>query len=71
MLKCTKFECTTGHNILNYLQSKHVTELCRFCEEENEIFDHILNEYPCVQQARFDMLNNTPIISTTTGIQLI
>ena len=41
-------ECTTGHNYLNYLQSKiypeDVSELCRFCEEEPETFDHLLNE---------------------------
>ena len=35
-------ECTTGHNNLNYLQSKiypeDVSELCRFCEEEPETY---------------------------------
>ena len=61
-------ECTTGHNNLHYLQSKiypeDVSELCRFCEEEKETFDHLLNECPCFQQARFDILHNQPIINT-------
>ena len=61
-------ECTTGHNNLNYLQSKiypeDVSELCRFCEEEPETFDHLLNECTCFQQARFDILHNQPIINT-------
>ena len=61
-------ECTTGHNNLNYLQSKiypeDVSELCRFCEEEPETFDHLLNECPCFQQARFDILQNQPIQNT-------
>ena len=55
-------ECTTGHNNLNYLQSSKiypegVSELCRFCEEEPETFDHF-------QQARFDILRNQLIINT-------
>ena len=62
-------ECTTGHNNLNYLQSKiypeDISDLCRFCEEEPETFDHLLNECPCFQQARFDILHNQPIINTT------
>ena len=66
-------ECTTGHNNLNYLQSKiypeDVSELCRFCEEEPETFDHILNECPCFQQARFDILHNQPIKTHLTGTQ--
>ena len=61
-------ECATGHNNLNYLQSKiypeDVSELCRFCEEEPETFDHLLNECPCFQQARFDILQNQPIQNT-------
>ena len=57
-------ECTTGHNNLNYLQSKIYPEDCRFCEEEPETFDHLLNECPCFQQARFDILHNQPIQNT-------
>ena len=48
---------------MHYLQSKicpeDVSELCRFCEEEPETFDHLLNE-----QARFDILHNQPIRNT-------
>ena len=38
-------EIITGHNNLNYLQSKiypnNVSELCRFCEKEDETFEHL------------------------------
>ena len=58
---CRLIECTIGHNNLNYLQSKiypeDVSELCRFCEEEPETFDHLLSECPCFQQARFDIIH--------------
>ena len=58
-----------GAVCLNYLQSKIYSEdvsvLCRLCEEESETFDHLLNECPCFQQARFDILHNQPIINTT------
>ena len=58
-------ECTTGHNNLNYLQSKiYPDELCRFCEEEPETFDHLLNECPCFQEDRFYILQNQPIQNT-------
>ena len=52
-------ELITGQNNLNYVQSKmypgQVTELCRFCEEEDETFAHILNECPCFITARRDI----------------
>ena len=58
-------EITTGHNNLNYLQSKiyplDVSELCRFCEEECETFDHLVNECPCFLQARRDFFMMEPI----------
>ena len=41
-------ECTTGHNNVHHLQSKiypeDVSELWRFCEEENETVDQPLNQ---------------------------
>ena len=44
-------ELITGQNNLNYVQSKiypgEVSELCRFCEEEEETFEHLINEWPC------------------------
>ena len=62
-------EGTTGHSNLNYLQSKiyleDISELCRFCEEEPETFDLLLNECPCFQQPHFDILHNQPLINTT------
>ena len=61
-------EVITGHNNLNYLQSKiypnDVSELCRFCEEEDETFEHLLNECPCFLIDRRDILFNNPIIKT-------
>ena len=44
-------ELITDQNNLNYVQSKihpgTISELCRFCEEEDETFAHLLNECPC------------------------
>ena len=61
-------ELITGQNNLNYVQSKIypgvVSELCRFCEEEDETFAHLLNECPCFLTARRDILKNVPIINT-------
>ena len=61
-------ELITGHNNLNYLQSKiypqDVSEMCRFCEEEEETFEHLLNECPCFLLDRRDILYNNPIINT-------
>ena len=41
-------ELITGQNNLNYIQSKikEISPECRFCEEEDETFPHILNECP-------------------------
>ena len=41
-----------------------ITELYRFCEEDDEIFVHILNECPCFISARRDILNNVSIVNT-------
>ena len=61
-------ELITGHNNLNYVQSKidpiNVPPLCRFCEEEDETFAHLLNECPCFISYRRDILHNIPIINT-------
>ena len=61
-------EIITGHNNLNYLQSKiypnDESELCRFCEEEDETFEHLLNECPCFLMDRRDIIFNNPIINT-------
>ena len=61
-------ELITGQNNLNYVQSKiypgEISELCRFCEEEDETFEHILNECPCFISFRREILLNKPIIKT-------
>ena len=61
-------ELITGQNNLNYVQSKifpgEVSELCRFCEEEDETFEHLLNECPCFITYGRDILLNKPIIKT-------
>ena len=61
-------EIVTEQNNLNYVQSKiypeDVSELCRFCEEEDETFEHLLNECPCFIIARRDIMQNVSIINT-------
>ena len=61
-------ELITGQNNLNYVQSKiypgAISELCRFCEEEDETFAHLLNECPFFLTARWDILRNIPVINT-------
>ena len=61
-------EIITGQNNLNYIQSKVnqglTTEFCRFCEEEEETFAHLLNECPCFNTFRRDLLKNKPAINT-------
>ena len=51
-------ELITGQNNLNYIQSKmkEISPECRFCEEEDETFPHILNECPVFRQRRCDIL---------------
>ena len=45
----TLIEIITGQNNLNYMNNKVYgsDDLCRFCEEENETYDHLINECPC------------------------
>ena len=33
-------------------------DLSRFCEEEDETFDHLINECPCFYLDRVDLLQN-------------
>ena len=40
-------------------------DLCRFCEEEDETFDHLIKECPCFYLDRVDLLQNQPIVNTT------
>ena len=61
-------EIITGQNNLNYVQSKiyplDVSELCRFCEEENETFEHLINECPCFITARQEIFKDRIIENT-------
>ena len=61
-------EIITGQNNLNYVQSKihpdQISELCRFCEEEDETIAHLLNECPCFLTQRREILFNKQIIKT-------
>ena len=61
-------ELISGQNNLNYVQSKifpdTVSELCRFCEEEEETFEHLLNECPCFISYRRDILQGKLIVKT-------
>ena len=49
-------EIITGQNNLNYIQNKISGrgDLCRLCEEEEETFDHFVDECPCLWQVRRD-----------------
>ena len=44
-------ELISGQSNLNYVQNKihplDISPMCRFCEEEDETFEHLLNECPC------------------------
>ena len=56
-----------GQNNLNYLANiifPNHTELCRFCEEEDETFIHLLNECPVFYSHRLDLLNGSPVVDS-------
>ena len=53
-------QIATGQNKLNYLTHKTnplVTDLCRFCEEEEETFIHPLSECPVFITDRLNIFN--------------
>ena len=53
-------EIFTGQNKLNYIQSKikRIEPICRFREEEDKSFFHILNECPCFREMRCEILQS-------------
>ena len=68
----------TGHNNLNYFQSKLDTDrdpLCRLCEEEDETFDHWVQDCPVLRQQRCKIFevatNNYSIIPNEWDIEKV
>ena len=61
-------ELITGQNNLNHVQSKidpiEISPYCRFCGEEDETPEHLLNECPCFLSYKQNILQNKPIINT-------
>ena len=63
----TLIKIVTGQNNLNYLTHKIFpthTDQCRFCEEEDETFIHLINECPVFYSLRLSLLNGDPIVGT-------
>ena len=58
----------TGQNDLNYLQNKvHKLEfLCRFCEADEETFDHLFFDCPCFILQRRELLVHNNLAGTHT-----
>ena len=57
----------TGQNSLNYTTSKilpNYTDQCRFCEEEEETFIHLINECPVFHELRQELLFGATIQNT-------
>ena len=40
-------------------------DLCRFCEEEEETFEHLINDCPCLYLDRCDLIQNQPITNSS------
>ena len=63
----TLIKIVTGQNNLNYLTNKifpELTDQCRFCEEEEETFIHLLNECPVFNTFRNDLLKGSLVVGT-------
>ena len=59
-------EIVTGQNNLNYIKNKiqGKEDLCRLCEEEEETFDHFVNDCPCLWRVRREYFGLQKIINT-------
>ena len=59
-------EIVTGQNNLHYVQNKikRTQDLCRLCEEEEETFDHFVNDCPCLTQLQLQYFGLTRIINS-------
>ena len=63
----TLIQVVTGQNNLNYLLSKILpnhTDQCRFCEENEETFIHLLNDCPVFLEFRQAHLNGSVVVDT-------
>ena len=63
----TLIKIVTGQNNLNYLTSiihPGHTDQCRFCEEEEETFIHLLNECPVFREERLTLLKGSVVVDT-------
>ena len=63
----TFIQIITGQNNLNYITHKIIpthTDLCRFCEEEEETFIHLLNECPVFNAYRLSHLKGSLELGT-------
>ena len=64
----TLIQIITGQNNLNYLTHKinpNISDQCRFCEEEEETFIHLLNECPVFHSHRLTLLKGSQVVSTS------
>lgn len=64
----------TGQNNLNYLNNlitPQISPLCRFCEEEDETFEHILTDCPVFYIQRIKNFKFKPILQSWTPGKLI
>ena len=64
----------TGQNNLNYLNNlitPQISPLCRFCEEEDETFEHILTDCPVFYTQRINIFKFKPILQSWTPGKLI
>ena len=59
-------EIITGQNNLYYIKNKikGTAHLCRLCEEEEETFDHFVDECPCLWQNRRDHFGLGPFLGS-------
>ena len=60
----TLVQIITGQNNLNYLTNiifPQLTDQCRFCEEEQETFIHLLNECPVFRDKRNNLFKGNVI----------